>query len=273
MLRLLSVVFSAIDPEHYVSTVWSRRDFCWHLAMADIRSRFRRSHLGVLWAILQPMLLTTIMSVVLALVFKQPYKEFSLYVFSGLLVWDFFVSGINTGATSIISGEGYLRQTRLPLAIFPVKAVIFCSVFFACGLVAYVLYAAALVPASLSFYSILVLPIFALMFFFVMPLAIISSIVNTHFRDFQQFINLALQMLWYLSPVFVAREIFKQPALATWTCVNPVAAICDAIRDPLMYHRLPHSTDIALILAYSIFLWLIAIFMLRRFSATLIFRL
>jgi lipopolysaccharide transport system permease protein len=255
----------------YVKDIWSRRYFCLHLTLSDIRSRFRRSHLGLAWAIFQPMLLTTIMSVVLAVVFKQPYKEFSLYVFSGIITWELIVGSINTGAASIIGGEGYLRQVRMPILIFPIKAVLFCIVFYFCGLFGYFIYAAFVLPASLSLYAIALLPITLLLFAFCLPLATISAIINTHFRDFLQVTSLLLQIVWYLSPVFVARDVFNRPYLRQWDAINPVASICDVIRNPLIYHTMPAADDILLIIIYTVFLWVLASALVYRYQARIVF--
>ena len=72
--------------------------------MSDLRARFRRSYLGILWAMLQPLLMTAALSVVL--VFEQSFQEYSVYVYTGFISWEFIAAGFNLGALSLSAQKG-----------------------------------------------------------------------------------------------------------------------------------------------------------------------
>jgi lipopolysaccharide transport system permease protein len=256
---------------HYLAEIYRNRHFCVHLAFADLRARFRRSYFGIIWAMLQPLLLTVVMSTVLVFIFQQPFREFSVYVFSGLIAWEFFTGMIVIGSACFISAEGYIKQVRLPNAIYPIKAVIYCMIVFLCAFLGYFLYTLFIAPATITFYWVWVIPFMLMMIVLGMPLAIICAIVNLKYRDFQQFIGIALQMLWYVSPVFILRSVFDNPGLKTWTLINPVTAIMDIFRDPLVNSTLPSLYDYGILGAYSLFFWVVALWMLRREERRIVF--
>ena len=265
------IIDQLAQASRYAQKVWYYRHFWIHLALSDLRARFRRSHVGLLWVALQPMLLTIIMSIVLKFVFRQSFEDYSIYVFSGMIVWDVIVSSIMIGASSLVSAEGYVRQVHLPIAIYPMKAILYCSIVFAMAFVGFSLYAMVVKPEIFSWRWIYSVPFFALLAFFCAPLAIISSIINIKFRDFQQFIGLVLQMLWYISPVLVLRPFFDHPGLREWTAINPVAAIMDLFRMPVIDHTDPNLAQIALVLGYALVLWGFAFLMLKRNERKIVF--
>lgn len=230
----------------YLQDVIFYRHFWTHLAFSDLRARFRRSHLGLLWVPLNPLLLTLVIAGVLHLVFDQEFTSFSIYVLSGLIVWEFITGTINIGSSSFIAAEGYVKQVRLPMVIYPLKATLYCLLIFALSLAGFALYALILQPQLLSWHWLHLFPFMLFLGLLGLPLAIISAVINIKFRDFQQFIGILLQIVWYASPVFLPRHVFDNPLLAQWTAINPIAALMDLFRQPILHGMSPtwHSYQI-----------------------------
>ena len=254
-----------------VRQIWAYRHFCFHLAMSDLRARFRRSYLGILWAMLQPLLMTAALSVVLVLVFEQSFQEYSVYVYTGLISWEFIAAGFNLGALSLVGAEGYLKQARIPLMVFPFKAIIHAAVIFVFAFTGFIFYALIVQPKILIL-TWLLLPIFwVVAVLLITPLAVISSIMNMRVRDYQQAIGLVLQTVMYVSPVFIARAIFDKGHLATLTYLNPVAAYLDFFRAIVLYGQPPDSHDVILCLMYGALFWIVAIAMVRKNEKKIIY--
>jgi lipopolysaccharide transport system permease protein len=257
---------------HYLAETWRYRFLIGHLVGADMRSRFRRSHLGILWALLQPLLLSLMFAFVLANIFQQEFKTFALFVFAGVVLWEFLTGGISVGMHSLLQAEGHLRQARIPALVFHIRSTMHCLVLFFFGMLSFFLFALVINPAVVTVYWAIYVPAFTgITLLMVLPLTMITSVINMKFRDFQQGIGLALQFLWYLSPVFIAREVFKRPELAWWDRINPVAALCDLFRDPMLYQRQWDPMDVYVFLAWTAAAWVFAIITVWRNEKRIVF--
>src|SRR5689334_17319564 len=86
---------------------------------SKLRARYRRSAIGFLWSLLNPLFTMTIMAIVFSSIFRSSIANFSIYIFSGLLPWTLISHSILNGSTSIVSGEAYLKKIYVPKLIFP----------------------------------------------------------------------------------------------------------------------------------------------------------
>ena len=78
--------------DSYFGGVWAARHFWIHLAMSDLRSRWRRSFFGILWTLIQPLGMTLLISFVFSNMFHTSIREYAPYMLSGIVVWDFVVA-------------------------------------------------------------------------------------------------------------------------------------------------------------------------------------
>ncbi|TPW04133.1 MAG: lipopolysaccharide transport system permease protein, partial [Alphaproteobacteria bacterium] len=257
----------------YLAAIWQYRDMALHLANADLQSRFRRSALGIIWAMVHPLAFTMLYAFVLANLFKQEFVVFSIYVFSGFILWDAIASFVNLGAVSIVSGAGYLKQSPMPMLIFPLRTSLTVMVIFLIGLGSFTIYRAGIYGLHALGYIESELPLgpIATIYWAWIPLvalalvamgsawATIVGFLNLKFRDAQQMLLIIMQALWFASPVFFAREIFDSPNLAFWTAINPVLAFCDAFREPVLYARSPDAHTWMVIGGWIVASWIGAI--------------
>jgi lipopolysaccharide transport system permease protein len=255
----------------YVSQVLRYRHFWVHLALSDLRARFRRSYLGIFWITIQPLVLTIIMSMVFIFVFHQSFMDYSIYLFSGLVTWNFITNSFTIGGNSYILAEGYMRQVRLPSAIYPLKATLYCCIVFTFEFLGFMIYSAFVKPEIFSWHWIFILPFLCMMILLSIPVAIISAIVNIKFRDFQQLITVALQMLIYASPIMLVRSVFDHPGLHQWTRINPVAALVDILREPLINGNLPPLEAYGTLFVWAALVWALALRLLRRNERKIVF--
>jgi lipopolysaccharide transport system permease protein len=255
----------------YLSDIWATRHFWTHLARAELRARFRRSRLGLLWALLQPLLLTMLMAFVFGTIHKSPIAKLAPWVFSGILVWGFICASMTAGCTSLLASAAYIRQRRLPLAIYPLKSVLAGFVTFLLGIGGLVLWVLATKPGNLGLSWVTLLISFPLLFALAWPLAIIAALINTKFQDFQQAIGLILQAVWYLSPIFLRPEIFRNNHLGYLVDYNPVAHLMNLVRAPMLYGKFPEPIDYVYSVGTMLFFALIAAWKIRRQERNIIF--
>lgn len=255
----------------YINKIWEARHFWLHLALADLRIKFRRSRLGILWSFLQPLMLTLLLAFVFGAIFKSPFRQFAPFVFSGLIIWDFLTSSVLTGSNSIINGEAYIKQVKHPIVIYPLKQAIVNFTTFAIAFLGLLLWIVVDKPRNIPI-MLLNIPIsFLLLFILSWPLSIISAIINTKFRDFQQLIAIALQALWFVSPVYFEPKVFTSSGLGYLLDYNPITHILNLIRAPLLEGHFPSFLDYSFVIGTAIVLYSIAIYKVSREERDLIF--
>lgn len=264
--------YPTIDtPLEYLAWVVSCSPFWLHLARIELKNRFRRTWLGILWALVQPFGLTLIFALVLQFIFDQSFAELSVYVLLGLVMWEWFTHAILLSSLSILSGEAFIRQQRLPLVIYPLRNFIALTVTFLIGLTGFVIWALAVQPHVVSLYWLLALPNIALLALVILPFSIWSAIVGLMFRDFPQAAQLGLQALWYVSPVFFPKTLFQNPGLDIWNHYNPIANMLALLRQPLLYAQVPTLANYGIVIAFGIISYGLAIFALRRIESRAVY--
>jgi len=219
----------------YFRRIYNARFFLIHLVRWDIKFKFRRSKLGLLWTILQPLLLTMIIAAVFGFVFKQKVGTYAPYILSGILVWDIISAAVIGNGSSFIQAEAYIKQFAHPIMIYPIRASLVSIINFliaTTGLFAWVLF---VYPQNVLT-AIISLPLTAFIYFIMAwSISVISSHMYVRYRDYPFVMSLALQLLWYLSPVFFKEEMFlSNPMLHVLFVVNPITHILMLMRQPFL---------------------------------------
>lgn len=226
--------------KNYIEKLYASRYFWTHLARIELKNKFRRSKLGILWTFVSPLCLTAIMSIVFATAFKQDIGSYAPYILSGILCWDVFSGAFIGGSYSIIANDAYIRQFNHPITIYTLKSAIVYTISFAIALLALVAWILFVSPMNI-FVAIFSLPLTMLIFFgFAWAGCTISAFTATKYRDYPQLVPLVLQTLWYISPVFFQREMFETvPLLETWFKLNPITHMLQLVRAPFLDGSLP----------------------------------
>lgn len=265
--------FEAVKPTPmaYLKSVYAFRHLIAHLARADLRNRFRRSYLGVLWLLLNPLVYTCIFVVIFGTIFNLSVREYAPYVLSGIVLWEFISNVVGQSTQSILSAEGYLRQKRIPLFAFCLRTLIYHFVCFLAGLAA-VLLVVGIARPGLSLTALpWLLPAIVLLVIFAAPIGVISAVAHTRFRDYQVVIGHVLMVCYYMSPIFIVRKEFDRPGLKIISNFNPITALCDLFRDPLLYAQTPELRDMIVVLAWAAVFWVLAVTVLKRTERDMIF--
>lgn len=170
-----------------------------------MRTRYRRSVLGFLWTLVNPLLNLTIIAVVFSLIFKMDLSVFGRYVFSGLTPWTFISTGLIQGTTSLVVSEGYMKKVHLPKVMFPLVYVSNEAINFLFSLVSiYIIF--LFIGAELD-WVMLLLPFAAVItYLFVAGLAMILSVAYVYFRDTFNLTQVIVSALFYTVPIIYPVE-------------------------------------------------------------------
>ncbi len=248
------------------------RSLCSNLVAADLRARFRRSHFGILWAMIQPLAFAGVLALVWGAVFEQNYLAFSVYVLSGLIVWEYFSNTILTAQDSLISAEGYLKQARIPLLVFQLRAPLAGLVTFFAGLVSLFVLQAALGKLPSIGWHLAQIPLFVLLLLlFIMPVGIVFSILGTQLRDLRHASLIAINALFFLSPIMLAREHLSSDRLAFLQYANPIIPLLDLFRAPVLNGVFWSQGELIIIGIWIAALWTVAIALSVVFGRRIVF--
>src|SRR5262245_1175215 len=109
----------------YLSEIWGCRYFWLSLVKNDLRTRYRRSILGLGWSLVRPIAMTVILCAVFRRLFhRDDVWSYAPFLLSGLAVWDYVVTATKQGCHSFFQGESYIRQHPAPIAIYPLRTVL-----------------------------------------------------------------------------------------------------------------------------------------------------
>lgn len=257
----------------YLGDLMAYRHLCWNLVASDLRSRFRRTRLGVLWAVIQPLCFALLIAAVWGTMHKSStYLEFAVYVFCGIVAFDFFSTAMSGGQFALSNAAGFVRQARIPLFVFQLRVVLSSVVMFVFSLIGILIFSTAVgLPPVLGPQLLLVPAFVGVAVMFALPITIIMSIMGTLYRDLQHISGLVERAIFMVSPIMLPREILSQPQLKFMEYVNPLVPFSDMFRDPMIYGRFWELQDVAVMTIWITGLWTLAIIMSVSVGRKLVF--
>lgn len=255
----------------YLQRIWTTRYFWWHLAFSDIRARFRRSYLGIVWAVLNPLLMTAILTLVMCFIFKSQPISYAPYVYSGLIIWSVITDSGNNGCDAFLKSESYIKQFKHPIMIYSIRTVIVTLTYMLFAFIGLILWMAIKHPFHILVMLVWIVPAVASLAFVALPISIICAVTNAQFRDFSQLLMLLFQVIWYVSPIFIsAQTLMQSKHLYVLVTYNPVYHLLELFRAPVLFGQAPTDVDFLYVLCTGIIFWLWAIRLLNRNENTLI---
>jgi len=239
-------------------------DLLRELIERDIKLRYRGSLLGILWTLLNPLAELLVLIFVFKLVLRVDIPNYPPYLFTGLIVYSWFQTSVNFATLSVVGSRELVRRPGVPAAILPIVTVASNLVHFVLSLP---ILLGLLVLSHIPFTSALVaLPfLVALEFVFILGCAYPVATVHVWFRDTQHVLRIALQLLFYLTPVFY--EAGSAPERVQWFYrINPMAQMIDAYRAVLLRGELPNLFGILYLIVVSGGLLLLGLTWFRKAS-------
>jgi ABC-type polysaccharide/polyol phosphate export permease len=214
------------------------------LVVRELKVRYKRSALGMLWTMLNPLLLMAVYTVVFATIMRSPQRNFAIFLLSGLLPWLFFSTAVLQGLTSILTNQDLIRKVRLPQAVFPLSVVGSNLVNLALSLVPLFLLMALVRQPFTAALLFIPAGVFILALF-TSGVTLMFSTFTVFFRDVRHLTEVLLQMLLYLSPVLYDLQLLGEHSewwfrvFRLFLQLNPLTYLLPLIRDPVYYGRLP----------------------------------
>jgi ABC-type polysaccharide/polyol phosphate export permease len=217
------------------------------LVHRELRRKYKGSSLGVLWYLVNPLVLMGAYTLMFGHLFRlQHFADFPIFLIIGLMAWTFFAQSLLAAAESLIDQGSIVRRARFPRETIPAAAVTVQLITFAAILI--ILTPLCLVlRGSQAPASLLLLPVLAMLLFgFVLGCALIVAVLHAYFRDVAPMLSAALLPWFFLTPIFFTPDklnvgfVAQHPFVGTlldW--FNPVAPFIDGFRSILYYGTAP----------------------------------
>jgi ABC-2 type transport system permease protein len=222
-----------------VREIFHYRELIRALVVRELKVRYRRSTVGFLWTMLHPLATMLVLEMVFSRVFRFDIKDYPVYVFSGLLFWNFFSQSVVSSMNSLRGNAALLQKLPVPKAVFPIATVL-------SGVVNLLF---ALVPLALILIatrhhlcvSLLWLPIGIVgAAGFTLGVGLMLSPLAVFFSDVVEMVTVTLTLVLYLTPVFYPLAIVPERyrGLVEW---SPVQIVLTIFRDPIYACRTPNA--------------------------------
>ena len=267
MARL--VIEAGHTEKHYWADLWRYRELFYILAWRDIAVRYKQTAVGVLWAVLQPLLTMAIFVLIFGRLAKLPSEgatPYPLMVFAAMLPWQFFAASMSGSSQSLVGNANLISKVYFPRMIIPAGAVVTAFVdflvSFAILLVMMVLY--QFWPSG----RIVMLPAFvALAFLTALGPGLLLTALTVKYRDFRIVVPFIVQLGLYVSPVGFSSGIIPEKWRLLYS-LNPMVGVIDGFRWAILGSSSIYLPGFVLSLGVTAFFVLFGVVYFRKTERT-----
>jgi len=249
--------------------LWAYRELFYVLVQRDIKVRYKQTVLGVVWAVLQPVLTMAIFTVVFGGLAKIPSDgyPYAIFVFAALLPWTFFANAVNASSMSLITSANMVSKVYFPRIIIPLSSIgagLLDLMISTCVLFALMVWYGVGWSANLLLAPVLLLVVI----FTALGVGVLLSALTVAYRDFRFVVPFLVQIWMYATPVVYPASLV--PEKWQWVMfLNPMAGVIEAFRSAFLGRPFDFSSiGISFCVAVLFFIWGIAYFerVERRFA-------
>jgi lipopolysaccharide transport system permease protein len=224
------VIEAGKAEQHYWLDLWRYRELFYFLSWRDVLVRYKQTVIGVLWAILRPVLTTAAFVIVFGRLAKMPSQgmPYPLLVFAGMLPWQFFSSALSEASNSLVVNANMISKIYFPRLIVPASAIIVAFGDFLISL--------AILAGMMAFYRImptwhllLLVPFTGIAFLASFGAGLWLAALNVEYRDFRYVLPFIVQFGLYLSPVGFSSTIVPERWRLLYS-FNPMVGVIDGFR-------------------------------------------
>lgn len=232
----------------------------------EIRGKYKKSFLGVLWSFMNPLLMTLVYAIVFSYIMKgAKYEHYTTFLIIGILPWNWFTTCICQGTFAIIANGGIIKKVYFPREIIPISVVTSGLVNF---LITCIVMAIFIICSGIGFSKyIIFLPLVILaQYLLTLGILLITCSINVYIRDFEYIINFFINMLFYGTPILYSAQLFKDTGIYKLIALNPLGTIINSYRDILYWGNMPHLKSLLIVIGFSIFVCVIGLMIFRKLS-------
>ena len=259
----------SLHMKELVRDVYRYRELIWALALKELKIRYKRSFLGFLWALLNPMLLMLVLTAVFSSIMRMNIPHYAIFLLSMLLPWTFFAQSVSYAVESIVGNADLIKKVRIAKLVFPVAALASNMINL---LLSFIPLALIVIGMGHSFHLTwlyLPVPMLALSIF-TLGASFFFAALNVYYRDVAHIQQVVLQVWFYLSPIIYDINFF--PSQYRWIFkLNPLIFVLNGFRLSVYYGMLPHLQSVIASFACSIVVLVVGFVIFRKYQDSFVF--
>jgi lipopolysaccharide transport system permease protein len=236
------------------------------LAMTEkeLRARYKHTVFGFFWLVANPILQMLVIGFVFTFFMKEPIKNYYFYLFTGLLVWNFFSLSLTKATPSIVFERSLIKKAAVPRAVIPLSIMLSNLAHLALAQALFlvpVLFLGTMTPLS-------VVPIavaYILLVLFTIGLSLLTSALNVRFRDVQFFVQAILIIWFYATPIVYSFLIIPRQFIWLWR-LNPMTSILQLFQYGFIKYPPPGPAMLTINISVILFVFVLGIWMFHHES-------
>lgn len=232
-------------------------NFLWEVVVRDIKKKYYKSVLGVLWTVLNPLLMMLVITIIFSTLFKRNIDNFPVYYLCGYIIFSFNSDATNQSLSCIIGNSSLIRKMYIPKYIFCISKVVVSFVTLLFSLIA--LAVVMLITGCKFTPYLLLIPIpLIYIFMFTTGLSLILATYGVFFRDLKHLYGILITVWMYITPIFYPISIVPEKFRFLWE-LNPIYHYATIMRDIVYYGTMPSEKSLIIGTCFSILTLLIGI--------------
>jgi ABC-2 type transport system permease protein len=228
------------------------------LVVNDIKLKYRKSVLGIVWSVLQPLMMMIVLTLVFSNLFKSDIPFFSVYVLTGRIVWDLFYQASSSSMGAIVSNASLIKKVYIPKYIFPLARCLSSLVNTGFSLVALFL---VMVVVGVELTPLLLLLPLAILyvFLFATGVGMLLAAYNVFFRDVSYLYEVFTTAWMYFTPLFYPASVLPEKYHLIFE-LNPIYYMVNYFREIVMYQTVPSIQENIICLSIGVFSFLVGFY-------------
>ena len=221
---------------------------------SQLKLKYRHTHLGILWNVLEPALYLTILSIIFSVVNRMDMADYAVYLFGALVPWRYFERTTSLMMESIVGGDWLLKKMPASPFLFPLSRWLMATVEFLISF-AVVLVLFSVIKRTWTVHCV-ILPLAILPWaVFGLGTGLICAVIFVFFRDIRQIVQMLLMFLFFTSPILFRADLFAGHSLqAALLRLHPVTYFAALFQKPLYFGMWPGAADWIVSIAFSVLL-------------------
>ena len=241
------------------------------LILRDFKVKYKRSVLGVVWSLLYPILMMSVMAIVFSQMFRFQVEgtSYLVYLLTGIIMFQYFSEASNLAMTSVVFNFPLINKIYIPKYIFPLSKCLFVGINFVLSLIPWFLiivltqFGLGNYPASINLYYLILPLIFLCLLLFTVGMGFFLSCVSVFLRDVFYIYGIVLTIWQYFTPIFYSIEIIPAKLQFLFE-FNPLYQYLTATRSIVLYGQCPSALNLILCVAYAFIAMLVGCIVFKK---------
>lgn len=232
------------------------------LTSREIKRKYARSYLGIIWSVLNPLLSMAVLSLIFSQLFRRSIENYPIYYLTGYILWQTFTSSTNASMTALVDNKMLLLKVKFPMELFVLTRVYTAVINLGYSLIAYAVM--LLVFRVTPKWTMLFSPVILIcLFLFSLGISYILSVIYVFFGDIKHLYSVLLTLWMYCSAIFYPVEQLHG-LIRMIIENNPMYTYIHCLRKVVMYGEIPQIAEFFQMIVWSALAYIVGYFIFKR---------